>query len=1257
MQRKFVWFAALAAGVQALVAQSLLLREELLLYGGNEIAVGTFFGLWLGGVALGALTLRRRAHLAKRLTVPLLLTQGALPLAATLIARTAREMAGIPAYEPFPLLMLLLWTIPVAAPVALCTGALVPSLAAHAQQARGSVTSVYVAESIGSLLGGIAVTLLLVAATDPGALLLGCTAVGGAGAAALVVGNRRVIMAAATACLAIGAVLYGPSMGRLLRQQQLASVLPGAHLLDAQETPGSSLMLAELREQQVFLADGRIIAAFPDPPRVERGAGLLAALTGGPRSLLIVGTEAVDLLPGVLALGALTRVTWVVSDAGIRDFALRHIPGLSTDKRLHIVLGDPVSKQSLLREQGPFDALWLLVNTPTRRADDRYLARETLGRLAQLMTPAAVLAVPVRSAENYVGPRLRLAVGCVVAGVAAALPHVRLVPGEDGLVLGAQQPQRLVFAPTALAAAYRSMAPETDRLDEQAFASLLDPDRVERADALVASLRKDTTVRPSELDRPVALFYNLLVRAEQESDDLARAIEALRQTEGFALVPLAVLALFGLGAVVTQRTSEQSSGAAAVALLVTGGAVSMGLDLLLLHLYQGRFGTLYLEVGWLVGLFVGGLAIGGLVGRRLCRQRGVYQVGHGAIALLVIFCGALGLLGSDLLLNRATGALAFVLAGSLGGVLIPVAEGLLAKDSIVGARAGVGIEAADHFGGMLCALLLGVLGIPILGARQAAVACACVACVGGLALLLSWLRTSRRLPAKTERWLRRATAFRSFPYRRSMLVLLAVCSAAVVGHGVAHRLLLGPRVQLDVTELAHTGMSPPWREALEPVLHYRSGASSETGVALASSAAGPGIHGYGGPINLLVGTDSHGAILHVSFLEHRETPSYVEGAGRFLGALEGKSLLRPIALKPMAADRSSESPSGQSIDAITGATVTSVAIVTALGQAGQRLAVPVYGKPYTGSERAADFTDLRFLYVLASWLLLLPMFLWGGRWLRRGWLLLHAGVGGLWLGVQLSSVQVLAWLRLEPQLDPSAWTGILVLVVAATALLGPLYCGYLCPAGALQELLGQLGLARRLPAAIDGRARFLKYLLLAALVTFVLGFGSTSATRLDLLREVWAEHRSHLGLALLVVVAAGSLITVRFGCRYLCPTGALLNLLGKVAPLRRLLPPKDYGACDLGVRGLPDVDCLQCNRCLLGERIEPAAAWRLWAFGLALGGALLLLLVTVIPSVGDNGGDSVAPQVRPFNQELIQARIRGRRLSGKRAEYWHVIRP
>jgi len=75
------------------------------------------------------------------------------------------------------------------------------------------------------------------------------------------------------------------------------------------------------------------------------------------------------------------------------------------------------------------------------------------------------------------------------------------------------------------------------------------------------------------------------------------------------------------------------------------------------------------------------------------------------------------------------------------------------------------------------------------------------------------------------------------------------------------------------------------------------------------------------------------------------------------------------------------------------------------------------------------------------------------------------------------------------------------------------------------------------------------------------------------------------GWMLLLATAAllGSLVYVRFWCRYFCPLGAFLALGNKIALLGRLAPKRRFEHCDLGVRGEYDLDCIRCGRCLGGE--------------------------------------------------------------------------
>ena len=171
------------------------------------------------------------------------------------------------------------------------------------------------------------------------------------------------------------------------------------------------------------------------------------------------------------------------------------------------------------------------------------------------------------------------------------------------------------------------------------------------------------------------------------------------------------------------------------------------------------------------------------------------------------------------------------------------------------------------------------------------------------------------------------------------------------------------------------------------------------------------------------------------------------------------------------------------------------------------------------------------------------------------------------------------------------------------------FCGQLCPLGALQGLLGALG--RRLfkrrptvPRAVDRVARWLKYAVLAFFAVW-----SWQAAALVMRPYdpwvAWAHLTSTqllaefgIGLAVLVVSLAGSLVYERFFCKYLCPTGALLGLLARVSFFRIQRDPAtciDCGLCDRACPMNVEVataatvtssECISCNECV---NVCPAA--------------------------------------------------------------------
>ena len=182
-----------------------------------------------------------------------------------------------------------------------------------------------------------------------------------------------------------------------------------------------------------------------------------------------------------------------------------------------------------------------------------------------------------------------------------------------------------------------------------------------------------------------------------------------------------------------------------------------------------------------------------------------------------------------------------------------------------------------------------------------------------------------------------------------------------------------------------------------------------------------------------------------------------------------------------------------------------------------------------------------------------------------------------------------------------------VILLAGMLLMAVVYrrsfCGQLCPLGALQGLFGALGrklIKRRhtIPRAVDRVARWLKYAVLAFFAVW-----SWQAAALVMRPYdpwvAWAHLSSTrllaefgIGLAVLVVSLAGSLVYERFFCKYLCPTGALLGLLSRVSLFRIKRDPATCIDCGLCDRACPmnvavataavvtSSECISCNECV-----------------------------------------------------------------------------
>ncbi len=218
--------------------------------------------------------------------------------------------------------------------------------------------------------------------------------------------------------------------------------------------------------------------------------------------------------------------------------------------------------------------------------------------------------------------------------------------------------------------------------------------------------------------------------------------------------------------------------------------------------------------------------------------------------------------------------------------------------------------------------------------------------------------------------------------------------------------------------------------------------------------------------------------------------------------------------------------------------------------------------------------------------------------LRIGFLLFTLVWIGWIAGAQLSIINVFAWLRalingngVAVLLADPLLCALLAFVIVSFVIWGRgVFCGWLCPFGALQELLAKLARVVSLPQwSPSYRAHRklwpLKYVSLAVLAVATLHGLETMAVAAEIepFKTVISLRmdRAWPFVAYALVILAAGLFVERAFCRFLCPLGAAMAIGGRLR-LRRFTVLKRRKEC-----GSP---CQLCaNRCPI-QAIEPSGA-------------------------------------------------------------------
>jgi len=676
--------AMLCLGAFAAIAQVLFVRETLVVFFGNELSIGVMFASWLLGISLGAFAARFLQHALSSaavrqrvLTALLLIVAVALPLQIVAV-RIVRLILHVPPGEYASLAAIFAGSLLIFLPTSFSVGLFFP-LACRAYQERAgggaaaTVSRVYMIESVGSMVGGAALTYWLLPAMTAFRIVLLASTLGLAAAALMAAGRKlRIVLAALAVCLAALVSVYPRWLAGVERrtvearwrafgalQPATSGGSPEVRLAAETDTIYQNLAITESAGQYVLYADGRVMSQFPDPGAYEHSVHFVMAQNPGAKRVLLLGGNPVGDIPELLKY-KLERLVYVELDPGVGRLIQAVQPALYDavlENRLPIIVSEDAPRY-VRRCRESFDVILVNAPEPTTAGANRYYTLEFYRDLRRILAPSGFVYTAVGSSERLQSEAADLGAS-VYQTLKRVFPVVRVTAETRNRFFAGSEEAGIGFSRKLLTARSEAAAIPTRFFKPAYFvmADEIDDEKTLEVERIFAARRVPLNTNM----RPATYFYNLLLWSRFSGSGVESFLGALRSLDGIVMVKwllaIGLVCLFvgvvlrgfrqgrlrSEGGLVLRLVPPKSpdeggnlgegglvlrspdalrdrdvggwSRAMLGLILLTTGLCGMALEIVLIFVFQGLYGYVYTRMGLIMAAFMLGLVLGAPSGR------------------------------------------------------------------------------------------------------------------------------------------------------------------------------------------------------------------------------------------------------------------------------------------------------------------------------------------------------------------------------------------------------------------------------------------------------------------------------------------------------------------------------------------------------------------------------------------------------------------------------------------------------------------
>lgn len=777
-----ILIVALLLGLTSQVVQVVFLRDLLMVFHGNELSIGIILAAWMAWVGLGSYA---GSFVSARCARPRTLLVGtAIGLVVTLPAtivllRELRAVFSIPPAAQLSLIDIALSSILLMAPACFLLGihfvCIVRLWRDESQSSDAAAAGkTYVSEALGSAVGGILFSLVLIHLLNPLQTVVAAAAV----LLAVIVSAQRITHRYATrlyvgllGLAAVVLVLMAP-LDDWAHRRQWQHFLPRHELLTMLPSRYGSIAVVQYADQFTFYQSGQLVFSTAGHDEERPGweaqdsvtfAHLAMVQHEDPQHVLLVGGG----LGGTLAEIAkhpVDTIDYVELDELLLRAARPYLPSSTrdalADPRVRTLHGD--ARLYVKTADREYDLIIIDLPDPATAVLNRYYTQEFFAEAAALLGSRGVLVLHSSSTPQLHRTAVANRNTTIFHTLRSVFEHVVVAGDRVLFYIASQEPTHPSVDPAFLHQRYEKLGIDADSFSGRHFYTLLEENSIRRVNwtirhhgrdpdahlsgpgpqpllpgSLVEQRDQEASLPPVNEDffinsdfRPIAYLYTLMLW-----DDITRPFHQsvlprfLHARPWWAYPAAAVPIIFMLLIGLAVRRNRQSTPLwrrfgirlAVVMTVFTTGISTMMLQVSLLFAFQSVYGFVYELIGLITAFFMLGLALGAWLAYKHLAPRyslallGYIQIAMAAVCLLLwIGLPAIASLRSPGLLFMLFGGVTAV-AGLINGVDFPVAAACYASVHRQPERSAGVMYAVELFGACISAALASTLVVPVFG--------------------------------------------------------------------------------------------------------------------------------------------------------------------------------------------------------------------------------------------------------------------------------------------------------------------------------------------------------------------------------------------------------------------------------------------------------------------------------------------------------------------------------------------------------------